>query len=122
LLGTAAPSRRPQFSRVYGVIVFSRPDSARIALDGASTDGRRIFGVPGQRGCMGYGEPHVSRVTVWEDDSGGGMALVEPLRGSASTDEALTSLIVFPRGRKAKDALPGFRTTGRQASWPGRTR
>lgn len=110
LLGTASPSRDPDSTQVYQVILFSRPDSAQIALDGAREAARRIFGSPGEHGCIGYNLRGTSRVTVWEDELGGGIALIAPSVDSPGIDGALTRLVVYPRGRKAKDALPEFRT------------
>lgn len=111
LLGTASPSRDPASTRVYRVILFSRSDSAQIALEGAKEVAKRIFGSPGEQGCIGYSIRGTSRVTVWEDKLGGALALIEPSLDSLSIDGVLTRLVVYPRGRKAKDALPEFRTT-----------
>lgn len=110
LLGTANPSRDPASTQVYRVILFSRPDSAQAAVDGATEAARRIFGSPGEHGCIGYSVRGTSRVTVWEDELGGGVALIEPSLDSLSIDGALTRLVVYPRGRKANDALSEFRT------------
>ncbi len=111
LLGTATASRQPAYSRVSGVIVYARADSAGIALSGATSAAKRLFGHDGRRGCVGYNQAHTSRVAVWEDErDGGGMALVEPEREQGSNQEALTRLIVYPPGKTAADVLPAFRS------------
>lgn len=114
LLGTASTSGRPESARIYAVIVFSRADSARVALTSAKVDAQQIFEGTGQQGCIGYSPQHTSPVTVWGDIRSGGMALIEPVHDRPSTDEALTRLVVYPRGKRVADVLPEFRTTGCQ--------
>ncbi|HYW13387.1 MAG TPA: hypothetical protein VE871_15615 [Longimicrobium sp.] len=109
LLGTASGSGNGASSRVYGIILFSQPESAQIALKGGQADAAHIFGNPGQQGCIGYNARHTSRATVWEDELGGGIALIEPGPDSLPGDESLTRLVVYPRGQNATDALPNFR-------------
>src|SRR5688500_2585109 len=49
LLGTTSPSGNGASPRVYGIILFSQPESAQIALKGGQAEASNIFGNPGEQ-------------------------------------------------------------------------
>lgn len=112
LFGTGIPHGNAASSQVHGIVLFSRPESAQIALQGARADAAHMFGNPGEHGCIHYTTRSTSSATVWEDRAGGGILLLAPSIDSLPSDDAVTRLIVYPRGQKARDVMPDFRTTG----------